>query len=81
MLAKFQPELVLVSAGFDAHHDDDMSYLSLKYADIRWVMEQIVAVAASTAGGRIVSTLEGGYELRSLARCVETHIRVLMGLE
>jgi acetoin utilization deacetylase AcuC-like enzyme len=80
-LAKFQPEMVLVSAGFDAHHDDDMSYVSLTDADFRWVMEQIVAVAANTASGRIVSTLEGGYELHSLARCVETHIRVLMGLD
>ncbi len=80
-LAKFQPEMVLVSAGFDAHHDDYMSYVSLTDADFRWVTEQIVAVAANTASGRIVSTLEGGYELHSLARCVETHIRVLMGLE
>ena len=50
-LAKFEPELVLVSAGFDAHHDDAMSYVSLKDVDFRWVMEQIVAVAANTASG------------------------------
>lgn len=79
-LEKFQPELVLVSAGFDAHRDDDMSQVSLTDADFRWVTEQIVRVAGNTASGRIVSVLEGGYELNSLARCVETHVRVLMGL-
>ncbi len=80
-LAKFQPELVLVSAGFDAHRDDDMSQVSLTDADFRWVTEQIVRVAENSASGRIVSVLEGGYELNSLARCVDTHVRVLMGLQ
>jgi len=79
-LEKFQPELVLVSAGFDAHRDDDMSQVSLTDADFRWVTEQIMRVAGDSASGRIVSVLEGGYELNSLARCVETHVRVLMGL-
>jgi acetoin utilization deacetylase AcuC-like enzyme len=76
----FQPEMVFVSAGFDAHRDDDMSNVALTDADFRWVTEQIVDVAAMSASGRIVSALEGGYELGSLARCVETHVRVLMGL-
>lgn len=79
-LKDFQPEMVFVSAGFDAHRDDDMSNVSLTDADFRWVAEQIVDVAANSASGRIVSVLEGGYELNSLARCVETHVRVLMGL-
>jgi acetoin utilization deacetylase AcuC-like enzyme len=79
-LEKFQPEIVLVSAGFDAHRDDDMSQVSLTDADFRWVTEHIVRVAGNFASGRIVSVLEGGYELISLARCVETHLRVLMGL-
>ena len=79
-LKKFEPELIFVSAGFDAHVDDDMSNVSLTDADFRWVTEQIVAVAATSAAGRIVSVLEGGYELNSLARCVEQHVRVLMGL-
>ncbi len=79
-LQRFQPEMVFVSAGFDAHADDDMSNVSLTDADFRWVTEQIVDVAAGSAAGRIVSTLEGGYELNSLARCVEIHVRVLMGL-
>lgn len=80
-LEKFQPEMIFVSAGFDAHVDDEMSYVSLTDADFRWVTEMIVEVAERTAAGRIVSVLEGGYELNSLARCVETHIRVLMGLQ
>lgn len=79
-LDAFQPEMVFVSAGFDAHQDDDMSHVSLTDADFRWVTEQIVGVAAKSASGRIVSALEGGYELSSLARCVETHVRVIMGL-
>ncbi|MGI9247573.1 MAG: histone deacetylase family protein [Woeseiaceae bacterium] len=79
-LESFQPELVFVSAGFDAHSDDDMSHVCLTDADFRWVTEQIVGVAGKSASGRIVSALEGGYELNSLARCVETHVRVLMGL-
>jgi acetoin utilization deacetylase AcuC-like enzyme len=57
-----------------------MSNVSLADADFTWVTEQIVEVALKSASGRIVSTLEGGYEVNSLARCVESHIRVLMGL-
>jgi acetoin utilization deacetylase AcuC-like enzyme len=79
-LEKFQPEMIFVSAGFDAHVDDDISSVSLTDADYRWVTEEIVGVAADSASGRIVSALEGGYELNSLARCVELHVRVLMGL-
>ena len=80
-LEEFRPEIVLISAGFDAHKDDDMSQVSLTDADFRWVTEQIVQVAENSASGRIVSVLEGGYELNSLARCVDTHVRVLMGLQ
>lgn len=79
-LERFQPEMVFVSAGFDAHVDDDMSYVSLTDADFRWVTEHIVEMAAKSASGRVVSVLEGGYELNSLARCAEMHVRVLMGL-
>jgi len=79
-LQRFQPEIIFVSAGFDAHRDDDMSHVSLTDADFRWVSEQIVDVAEASASGRIISALEGGYELNSLARCVESHVRVLMGL-
>ena len=79
-LDRFQPQMVFISAGFDAHQDDDMSNVSLTDADFPWVTEQIVNVARKSAADRIVSALEGGYELNSLARCVETHVRALMGL-
>ena len=79
-LERFQPEMVCVSAGFDAHRDDDMSHVSLEDADFLWVSERIAEAADRSASGRIVSTLEGGYEFHSLARCVELHLRVLMGL-
>ena len=79
-LEQFQPEMVFISAGFDAHRDDEMSHVSLTDDDFRWVSEKIVRVAAASAAGRMVSVLEGGYDLNSLARCVETHVRVLMGL-
>ena len=80
-LERFQPEMIFVSAGFDAHRDDDMSYVSLTDADFQWVIEEIVKIAEDSAGGRVISALEGGYEIHSLARCAETHMRVLMGLQ
>ena len=79
-LRDFAPEFVFVSAGFDAHVADDMSHVNLTDKDYEWVTEHIVEIAAATAGGRIVSALEGGYELHSLARCAETHLRVLAGV-
>jgi len=79
-IERFKPEIIFVSAGFDAHRDDDMSGVSLTDDDYRWVTEQIKQLAAVHANGRIVSALEGGYELRSLARSVELHVRTLMGL-
>ena len=79
-LQAFQPELVFVSAGFDAHRDDEMSHVTLTDADFKWVSERIVEVANESASGRIISVLEGGYELKSLARCVEAHVRVIMGI-
>ena len=78
-IERFRPEMVFVSAGFDGHADDEMSHVSLTDADYRWVAERIVDAASDSASGRIVSMLEGGYELKSLARCAETHIRVLAG--
>jgi acetoin utilization deacetylase AcuC-like enzyme len=79
-LESFEPEFIFISAGFDAHRDDEMSHVSLTDQDFRWVAEQITKIAAKSAKGRIVSILEGGYELDSLARCVEGHVRVLMDL-
>lgn len=79
-LDDFQPQMVFISAGFDAHRDDDMSSVCLTDDDFRWVTEQVVQVAARSASNRIVSVLEGGYELNSLARCVDAHVRLLMGI-
>ena len=76
-LDRFQPQMVFVSAGFDAHRDDDMASLSLVEADYAWVTERLVVYADRFCGGRIVSTLEGGYALDALARSVAVHIRVL----
>lgn len=79
-LEKFEPQMVFVSAGFDAHRDDDMAQLNLLDSDFRWVSEKLVGVAAATARSRVISVLEGGYEENSLARNVAMHLRVLMGL-
>ena len=79
-LNRFSPQLLVVSAGFDAHRDDDMAMLQLVEADYAWVTGQIKAVAAEHAQGRIVSTLEGGYSLHALGRCVATHVKVLAAL-
>lgn len=79
-LESYQPEMIFVSAGFDAHFDDDMSHVSLTDGDFRWIMEHIVRIAGKSASGRIVSVLEGGYEPQSLARCVDTHLRIMMDL-
>jgi len=76
-LDAFRPEMLFVSAGFDAHRDDDMAMLNLVEADYAWVTERIKEAAGRTAGGRIVSVLEGGYELRALGRSVATHLKVL----
>jgi len=79
-LHEHRPELILVSAGFDAHREDDMGQLSLVEADYVWLTEQIVDVADQHAGGRVVSMLEGGYNLSALGRSVVAHVRALAKL-
>jgi len=79
-LAAFRPEMLFVSAGFDAHREDDMAMLKLVEADYAWVTERIREVAARDAKGRIVSVLEGGYALHALGRSVAAHLRILAGL-
>jgi acetoin utilization deacetylase AcuC-like enzyme len=79
-LDRFQPEFLLISAGFDAHYEDDMGGLALKEADYLWVTDTLKQVAKKHAQGRIVSTLEGGYALHALGRCVMTHIKSLSEL-
>ena len=79
-LLAFEPEMLFVSAGFDAHREDDMAMLNLVEADYAWVTERIKEAAGRSAGGRIVSVLEGGYELHALGRSVATHLKVLGAL-
>jgi len=78
-LKAFEPELILISAGFDAHQADDMAGLNLVDADYAWVTRRLCEQAERSAQGRIVSSLEGGYELHALARSVEAHIKAFMG--
>ena len=78
-LEAFAPQLILVSAGFDAHQADDMAGLNLLEADYAWVTRRLCEQADLTAAGRVVSSLEGGYELHSLARSVEAHIKAFLG--
>jgi len=78
-LESFGPQMVFVSAGFDAHRDDPLAYLKLDDADYRWVTEKLMDVADRHAKGRVVSTLEGGYNTEALGRCVVEHVRVLAG--
>src|SRR5436853_120976 len=79
-LNRFRPELILFSAGFDAHAEDEMAMLSFSDADYAWVTEQVKEVAERDAGGRMVSVLEGGYALGALGRSVVQHLRVMAGL-
>ena len=77
-LEKFAPELIIVSAGFDAHRADPLAQLRVETADYAWLTQEILRVADSHAGGRIVSVLEGGYDLAALAEATAAHIRVLI---
>lgn len=79
-LEAFRPEMIFFSAGFDGHRDDDMAQFKLTEADYAWVTQQIKEIAARHAHGRIVSMLEGGYELHALGRSALAHIRELSGL-
>jgi acetoin utilization deacetylase AcuC-like enzyme len=79
-LEAFKPQLVIFSAGFDAHAEDSMAMLRFSDADYRWVTEQLKAIAERHAKGRMVSVLEGGYALPALGRCVVQHLRVFAGL-
>jgi acetoin utilization deacetylase AcuC-like enzyme len=74
----YQPQLILISAGFDAHREDDMSHLMWTDQDYAWITEQLVKVANKVCGGRIVSSLEGGYAVEALARSVGQHVDMLL---
>jgi acetoin utilization deacetylase AcuC-like enzyme len=78
-LAKFQPDLILISAGFDAHEKDPLASLRLHEDDYYWVTNEILKVARSANGGRVVSALEGGYEPESMSASAAQHVKALMG--
>jgi acetoin utilization deacetylase AcuC-like enzyme len=77
-LSRFRPDFIFISAGFDAHRDDHMAQLKLEEADFAWATEKVCEIAAKSCQGRVVSTLEGGYDLASLARSVRAHVEALM---
>ena len=77
-VSEFAPEFLLVSAGFDAHKEDPLANLNFQDEDFAWVTRELVDLAGRHCGGRIVSTLEGGYNLSALGRGVAAHVRALM---
>lgn len=79
-LETFRPQMLFISAGFDAHREDDMAGLALVEADYEWVTQALKSMAIQWSKGRIVSLLEGGYALEALGRSVAVHIKVLAGL-
>ena len=80
-LEEFAPQMLFISAGFDAHREDELGQLGLVEADYEWITQRLVEVARRHARGRIVSCLEGGYNLGALARSVAAHLRVLAELD
>ncbi|MDO8420070.1 MAG: histone deacetylase family protein [Rubrivivax sp.] len=79
-LEAFAPQMVFISAGFDAHREDDLGQMGLVEADYAWITQRVVDLARRHAQGRVVSCLEGGYHLGALARSVAAHLRVLADL-
>lgn len=77
-LYKFNPELILISAGFDAHHKDPLSSLNLCEADFAWITEKLCQLAGEKCNGRIISSLEGGYDIGALANSTVAHVKSLM---
>ena len=76
----FRPEMIFISSGFDAHKDDPLGGMSLTHEDYAWIARQLMNVAEEHSKGRIVSFMEGGYNLEALALCANAHIRTLAGL-
>ncbi|MCK5716821.1 MAG: histone deacetylase family protein [Thiomargarita sp.] len=76
-LHQFAPQIIYISAGFDGHENDDISMMRLHADDYAWITQEIVSIAQQYAQGRIISTLEGGYHLESLAESVAAHLQVL----
>jgi len=74
----FKPEVIIVSAGFDAHVDDDMSDIKLSTEGFSWIMEKIVKMAGSYSNDRLISVLEGGYSLKRLPELAKNHVKILL---
>jgi len=79
-LDAFAPQMIFISAGFDAHREDDLGQMGLVESDYAYMTRRLMELADLHAGGRIVSTLEGGYNLSALARSVAAHLKVLAQL-
>ena len=77
-LREFEPDLIIISAGFDAHAADPMAHFRLQISDFNWLTNQLLDIARTFSKRRVVSILEGGYDTRTLAACVAAHLRVLM---
>ncbi|WP_170515568.1 histone deacetylase family protein [Ruegeria atlantica] len=77
-LRTFKPDLIIISAGFDAHQDDPLANLNWSTGDFAWVTAELCKIADELCGGRIVSTLEGGYDLNALAQATRAHVEELM---
>ena len=77
-IEEFAPQMIFISAGFDAHAEDEMAHFRLRESDYRWITEKLVEIADKTAEGRVVSVLEGGYSLNALGRSVIVHLDALL---
>ena len=77
-MERFRPEIILVSAGFDAHRDDPLADLQVTEEGFRFMTRYVIALADRFCGGKVVSILEGGYETSSLTSCIEIHVRELL---
>ena len=77
-LEKFKPDFILISAGFDAHASDPLCQLNVKTEDFGWITEQLLRVASESCDGKVISTLEGGYDLKALSDSVAAHVHALM---
>ncbi|TVR79655.1 MAG: histone deacetylase family protein [Rhodospirillales bacterium] len=78
-LDRFRPDMILISAGFDAHARDPLAQLRVQTEDYAWLTRELLSIAERRCGGRVVSTLEGGYDLQALADSVAVHVKALMG--
>jgi len=77
-LRSFRPGLIIISAGFDAHRDDPLAGLNWDTEDFAWLTQQLCALAAELCDGRLVSTLEGGYDLEALSKSTRAHVEELI---